>query len=91
MGQVVVDHLVGLDAVKKAAYAPVGGCTVGASLSRPEALWKGESMPRNTETMLESGNRFPHLVFNVVGGGTVSLPDDLAGTWSVVLLYRGHW
>ncbi len=48
-------------------------------------------MPRNTETMLDSGDRFPHLVFNAVGGGTVSLPDDLAGAWGVVLLYRGPW
>ena len=48
-------------------------------------------MPRVTETMLESGDRFPHLMFNKVGGGTVRLPDDLAGAWGVVLLYRGHW
>jgi len=47
-------------------------------------------MPRVTETMLDSGDQFPHLVFPKVGGGTVCLPDDLAGIWGVVLLYRGH-
>lgn len=26
-------------------------------------------MPRLTETMLDSGDRFPHLVFKKVGGG----------------------
>jgi hypothetical protein len=36
-------------------------------------------MPRNRETILDSGDRFPHLVFNKVRGGTVHLPDDLAG------------
>jgi len=48
-------------------------------------------MPRVTEKMLDSGDRFPHLVFHKVGGGTVRLPDHLAGMWGVVLLYRGHW
>jgi peroxiredoxin len=26
-----------------------------------------------------------------VGGGTISLPDDLAGSYGVVLIYRGSW
>jgi hypothetical protein len=26
-----------------------------------------------------------------VGGGKISLPGDLAGSWGVVLFYRGHW
>lgn len=47
-------------------------------------------MPRVTETLLDSGDRFPHLVFHKVGGGTVCLPDDLVGAWGVVLLYRDH-
>ena len=44
-----------------------------------------------TDKMLDGGDAFPHLEFNKVGGGTVSLPDDLAGQWGVVLFYRGHW
>ena len=27
----------------------------------------------------------------LVGGGTVTLPDDLATQYGVVLFYRGHW
>jgi len=26
-----------------------------------------------------------------VGGGTISLPDDLADSYGVVLIYRGSW
>lgn len=48
-------------------------------------------MPRMTDTMLESGDRFPHLALDKVGGGTIRLPDEVAGDWGVVLLYRGHW
>ncbi len=47
-------------------------------------------MPRVTEKILDRADRFPHLAFNKVGGGPVCLPDDLAGEWGVVLLYRGH-
>lgn len=48
-------------------------------------------MPRMTDKMLDSGDRFPSLEMNQVGGGTLCLPDDLAGDWGVILLYRGHW
>ncbi|MDH3599513.1 MAG: peroxiredoxin family protein [Candidatus Tectomicrobia bacterium] len=48
-------------------------------------------MPQMTDKMLDGGDAFPHLEFNKIGGGTVSLPDDLAGQWGAVLLYRGHW
>lgn len=42
-------------------------------------------------TRLENGQRFPSLQLPKVGGGTVSLPDDLAGDFGVVLVYRGSW
>jgi peroxiredoxin len=43
-------------------------------------------MPR-----LENGQTFPSLQLPKVGGGTLSLPDDLAGGFGVVLVYRGAW
>jgi peroxiredoxin len=43
-------------------------------------------MPR-----LENGQTFPTVTLPLVGGGTVSLPDDLAGDFGVVLVYRGAW
>jgi peroxiredoxin len=43
-------------------------------------------MPR-----LENNTPFPALQLPLVGGGTLSLPDDLAGSFGVVLVYRGAW
>ena len=40
---------------------------------------------------LQNGAPFPHLTIDAVGGGVISLPGDLAGSYSVVLLYRGSW
>ena len=51
----------------------------------------GHTTPRMTDTMLDGGDPFPPLELDKVGGGKVRLPEDLAGSWGVVLLYRGHW
>ncbi|WP_158812560.1 redoxin domain-containing protein [Methylocapsa sp. S129] len=40
---------------------------------------------------LQNGQLFPKLEIPAVGGGVLSLPDDLAGFYGVVLIYRGHW
>jgi peroxiredoxin len=40
---------------------------------------------------LANGTPFPTLEIPAVGGGTLRLPDDLRGSWGVVLAYRGHW
>ncbi len=42
-------------------------------------------------TRLENGQAFPALQLPKVGGGTLSLPHDLAGGFGVVLVYRGAW
>jgi peroxiredoxin len=34
---------------------------------------------------------FPSFTIAAVGGGTISVPEDLAGFYGVVLLYRGSW
>jgi len=43
-------------------------------------------MPR-----LTNGQPFPSLAVPAVGGGGISLPEDLAGSYGVVLIYRGSW
>ncbi len=43
-------------------------------------------MPR-----LENGQKFPSLQLPLVGGGTLSLPEQLSGGFGVVLVYRGAW
>ena len=40
---------------------------------------------------LENGDRFPAIRVSLAGGGGVRLPDDLAGSYGVVLFYRGSW
>jgi len=41
--------------------------------------------------LLQTGQTFPQLDVPAVGGGTISLPEDLGGSFGVVLTYRGAW
>ena len=41
--------------------------------------------------LLQNGDAFPKLVIPAVGGGTINLPDALAGSWGAVVIYRGAW
>ncbi len=34
---------------------------------------------------------FPSLALNLAGGGSMTLPDDVATPYAMVLFYRGHW
>ncbi len=40
---------------------------------------------------LNEGDAFPKVTLNLVGGGTVVVPDGIAANYLVVLFYRGHW
>jgi peroxiredoxin len=40
---------------------------------------------------LQNGDLFPKLEVAKVGGGTLTLPAALSGSFGVVLLYRGAW
>ena len=42
-------------------------------------------------SFLQNGHRFPAISVPEAGGGTLSLPGDLAGSFGVVLFYRGSW
>jgi peroxiredoxin len=42
-------------------------------------------------TLLNPGDRFPTLTFNLIDGETIELPDALEGSYGVVLFYRGSW
>jgi peroxiredoxin len=41
--------------------------------------------------LLHPGDRFPTFAVTLADGGTLALPDDLAGSFGVVLFYRGSW
>lgn len=40
---------------------------------------------------LQQGDRFPSITLNLVGGGTVRIPQDMPTRYAAVLFYRGHW
>jgi hypothetical protein len=40
---------------------------------------------------LASGDMFPELLLNIVGGDSIKLPADLDCPMTVALFYRGHW
>ena len=40
---------------------------------------------------LKSGDTLPAFALNLVGGGSVTLPDDIESDFAVVIFYRGHW
>jgi peroxiredoxin len=42
-------------------------------------------------TLLHPGDRFPTFTVTLTDGGTLVLPDDLTGSFGVVLFYRGAW
>ncbi len=49
------------------------------------------SLLHDRQSLLQNGQAFPELEFPAVGGGRVSLPMDLTGSFGVVLVYRGAW
>ncbi len=40
---------------------------------------------------LETGNTFPGMSWNLVGGGTLKIPEAFDTKYNIVLFYRGHW
>lgn len=42
-------------------------------------------------TLLNAGSPFPDLTVDVTGGDRVSVREELAGNYGVVLIYRGSW
>jgi peroxiredoxin len=42
-------------------------------------------------SVLHNGDVIPNITLKTVGGDTIALPGDLAGSFGVVLLYRGSW
>jgi hypothetical protein len=48
-------------------------------------------MPKVNDLILDTGDAFPRLEIEKVGGGKIVLPDALNGSWGVILFYRSHW
>lgn len=45
-------------------------------------------MPQPAIRKLDTGDLFPSLDLNRIGGGALSLPSD---KYTVLLIYRGYW
>lgn len=41
--------------------------------------------------LLKPGDTFPKLTIDLVGGGTLTVPDDFAGHFATLLFNRGSW
>ena len=48
-------------------------------------------MARPNTMQLDTDDRFPELELELLDADSLQLPGDLAGDWTVVLAYRGHW
>ncbi|MEM9177034.1 MAG: hypothetical protein AAGC67_17585 [Myxococcota bacterium] len=40
---------------------------------------------------LDLGGTFPSVTLDLVGGGQITLPDQIETPYAIVLFYRGHW
>ncbi len=40
---------------------------------------------------LNNGETFPSVSGPILGGGKLTIPEDLKQEWNIVLFYRGHW
>ena len=46
---------------------------------------------RDVAEKLQQGDRFPSITLNLVGGGSLRIPEDIQSRYALVLFYRGHW
>lgn len=46
---------------------------------------------RRPSDLLNPGDKFPSITLPIIGGETINLPGDLAGSWAYIAFYRGHW
>ena len=49
-----------------------------------------EPEPENAMQVV-SRDRFPTITGTTADGETATLPEDVQGSWAVLLFYRGHW
>ena len=40
---------------------------------------------------LVQGDKLPQITFNLIDGGTMTLPDEMPGRYLALLFYRGNW
>lgn len=40
---------------------------------------------------LVQGDKLPRITFDLIDGGTITLPDEMPGRYLALLFYRGNW
>ena len=48
-------------------------------------------MAQRATQKLDSGDKFQELTLKLIDGSSLTLPEDIADGWSVLLFYRGSW
>ena len=48
-------------------------------------------MAQNGGKMLDHESAFPAMDLKLAGGGTLRLPEADGKSWTIFLVYRGHW
>ena len=48
-------------------------------------------VPSANRRPLDNNEQFPSIRGSSVVHGEISLPEYTAGSWSVLIFYRGHW
>lgn len=48
-------------------------------------------MARQGTHILDTGDAFPEIEMDLVGGGTMKVPADLGDGWKAVLFFRGYF
>jgi hypothetical protein len=51
----------------------------------------GEVMAQGVSKRIDAGDPLPRMKWQLIDGSSLTIPDDLAKRWAVLLLYRGHW
>ena len=48
-------------------------------------------MARAVSTILDMNDPFPEVELRLLSGDTIQMPEDLGGTYGIILFYRGYW
>ena len=57
----------------------------------PSRPTKGTLVAQSLTSKLDAGMPFPDFELHVLDSAPTSIKEALAGSWSILLLYRGHW
>lgn len=48
-------------------------------------------MTQSGNKMLDGSDALPKMTLKLTDGETLNLPEGAKGSWTIFLVYRGHW